>query len=79
MKTLNIDETGINIASIFSEVEKNGEFYLVCRNGKPIAEITPLKAMGRLAPHPIMSKIEINYDPTESLTHDEWPEMIDVA
>lgn len=74
MKTVNIDEAEMNIDSIFWEVEKNGEPYLVCRKGKPIAEIMPLKATNRLVPHPVMSKIEINYDPTEPLTPDEWPE-----
>ncbi|MGE0086686.1 MAG: hypothetical protein AB7S75_19960 [Desulfococcaceae bacterium] len=28
----------------------------------------------RIAPHPVMSRINIKYDPTEALDQNEWPE-----
>jgi len=29
----------------------------------------------RLVPHPVMQQIRLDYDPTELLTADEWPEQ----
>jgi antitoxin (DNA-binding transcriptional repressor) of toxin-antitoxin stability system len=47
---------------------------LICRNGKPVAELGPLKkhSGNRLGKHPVMSKIKMNYDPTEELSAQEW-------
>jgi len=69
----NIHETKTNLSSLLAQIEKSGEKVLVCRNGKPIAEIVAHKQTDRLKPHPVMGNIEINYDPAEPLTEDEWP------
>jgi antitoxin (DNA-binding transcriptional repressor) of toxin-antitoxin stability system len=47
---------------------------VICRNGKAVAELGPVKQRcgNRLKKHPEMSKIKINYDPTEELAGDEW-------
>jgi len=49
---------------------------LICRNGKPIADLLPHRKRNRLEPHPVMGQIRINYDPVEPLSEDEWPEAI---
>ena len=51
-----------------------GETFLICRNGKPVADLVPHKNKSRLTPHPSLSKFKIKYDPTEPLTAEEWPE-----
>lgn len=74
MKKLNIRETRTEIASVPAEIEEKGESFIIFRDGRPIAEFIPHKQKKRSHPHPVMSQIEINYDPTETLSRDEWPE-----
>ena len=73
MKIVNIHEAKTKLSSLLAEVERTGEKVLICRYGEPIADLVPHRRRSRLEPHPDMSKIRINYDPTEPLTEDEWP------
>jgi len=59
-------------------VQERGEVVLICRNGKPIAELrqpspSTLSPRSRLEPNPALAG-RILYDPTETATEDEWPE-----
>jgi prevent-host-death family protein len=74
MKIVNIHEAKTKLSALLAEVEATGETVLICRHGKPVAELVPHRKRSRLEPHPVMSKIRINYDPIEPLTEDEWPE-----
>lgn len=74
MKTLSIQETTRQFPLLLMEIEQTREPVMICRNGKPIAELTPLPHRSRLQPHPIMSRIEIRYDPVVPLEADEWTE-----
>jgi antitoxin (DNA-binding transcriptional repressor) of toxin-antitoxin stability system len=65
----------VNISALLAEIEATGEKVLICRNGKPIADLLPHRPRGRRTPHPLMRQIRIDYDPTEPLTEDEWPEI----
>ena len=65
MKTLSIQDVEADIFSVLLEIEKRGEQFVICRDGVPIADLTP---------HPLISQVKVNYDPTEALTDDEWPE-----
>ena len=75
MKNLNIHEAKTKLSTLLMEVEKKGETFLICRNGKPVAELVPHKKTDRLAYHPSFSKIKIKYDPLEDLTNEEWGEI----
>lgn len=72
MHKLNVHETKTRLSAVLKEIEEKGESYLICRNGKPVAELIPHKKRSRLTYHPVLSKITINYDPTEELSPDEW-------
>jgi len=74
MKTLNIHETKTHLSTILKEIEETGETVVICRNGKPIADLTSHSPTNRLNLHPVLSKIEIKYDPTEPASEEEWPE-----
>jgi prevent-host-death family protein len=74
MKTLKVHEAKTRLSAVLSEVEEKGETFLICRNGKPIADLVPHRKRSRLAPHPAFSRIRIGYDATEPLSADEWPE-----
>lgn len=72
MKRLNIHEAKTRLSSVLAEIAEKGEKYLICRNGKPVADLVPHVKRSRLTPHPILSRIRIKYDPTEPLSSDEW-------
>ncbi|RPI22338.1 MAG: type II toxin-antitoxin system Phd/YefM family antitoxin [Acidobacteria bacterium] len=74
MKTLNIHEAKTRLSAVLNEVEKEGETFVICRNGRPVAHLVPHRVSDRLAPHPTMSRLRINYDPMEPLGEDDWPE-----
>lgn len=74
MQMLNIHEAKTKLSAVLANIEKTGESVMICRNGKPVAELGPIKKYrgNRIGKHPMMSKIKINYDPTEELTDEEW-------
>jgi len=74
MKTLSVHEAKSGLSAVLAEVEATGGSFLVCRHGKPVAELVPHRKRDRLGPHPVMRRIKIKYDPTEPLAEDEWPE-----
>jgi prevent-host-death family protein len=71
---INIHEAKTKLSAVLARIEETGESILICRSGKPVAELGPLKKRGgsRLGKHPVMSKIKIKYDPAEPMTEDEW-------
>ena len=72
MKIISLSEKNNSFLSAFYEVEQTGETFVIYKNNKPIADLVPHKTRNRTTPHPAMSKIDINYDPTEVLSDDEW-------
>ena len=78
MIMVNVHEAKTNLSSLLSQVEQQGEPILICRNGKPVADLVPHRSFKRkVKPHPRLSNIKINYDPTEPLTLAEWGRMED--
>ncbi|HXU31292.1 MAG TPA: type II toxin-antitoxin system prevent-host-death family antitoxin, partial [Thermoanaerobaculia bacterium] len=41
MVTVNTHEAGSELSSLLARVEEQGETILICRNGKPVAELRP--------------------------------------
>ncbi len=74
MKIVNIHEAKTKLSALLAEIEKTGEKVLICRHGKPVADLVPHRKRSRLEPHPVMRNVRIDYDPTEPLAEDEWPE-----
>ncbi|MBI4705016.1 MAG: type II toxin-antitoxin system Phd/YefM family antitoxin [Deltaproteobacteria bacterium] len=74
MKSVNVHEAKTKLSALLAEVERTGEVFLICRNGAPVAELSPHRHRDRLRPHPVMSRIRIRYDPTQPLGESDWPE-----
>ena len=72
MKALNIHETKTNLSSILARVETQGEEFIICRNGKPIANLVPYQKKSRLELHPLLSRVKVKCDLTEPLTIEDW-------
>ena len=76
MKIVNVHEAKTKLSALLAEMERTGEKVVICRHGKPIADLLPHRKRNRLEPHPLLGQIRINYDPVEPLSEDEWPEAI---
>ena len=74
MKTVSVHQAKTHLSALLADIEATGESFLVCRHGKPVAELVPHHGTPRLKPHPVMSRIKMAYDPTEPLSEAEWPE-----
>ena len=69
MTTVNLLKAQKSFSSLLSRVVQKDERIVICQNGKPVADLVAHRPFKRnIKPHPVMSKIKINYDPTESLT-----------
>jgi len=58
MVRVNTHEAKSQLSSLLSRVEEQGEIFLICRNGKPVAELRPLPpAADPLRVNPQLSQI----------------------
>ena len=73
MKAVNVHEAKTNFSSLLARVEDSKERIVICRNGEPVADLVPHQRKDRTKPHPALRKIEIEYNPVESLSAAEWP------
>ena len=76
MITVNTHEAKSRLSALLAAVEDQGEVVLICRHGKPVAELRA--ANDRTAsPDPLQTHPELTatilYDPTETAAEDEWP------
>ena len=76
MPTMSVHEAKAKLSSVLLAVEQTGETVVICRHGKPVADITPHRQRSRTQCHPAMSRIKINYDPTEDIEEEAWPENL---
>ena len=75
IQSVNIHEAKSKLSHILAQIEKNGKPFLICRNGKPVAELVPYTKPSRLAYDPVLRDIQIGYDPTEDMSESEWGEI----
>jgi len=75
MISVNVHDAKTNMSAMLQQIEKEGESFLICRNGEPVADLVPHRKRDRTKLHPTLSKITIKYDPTEDLTDDEWGDV----
>jgi prevent-host-death family protein len=78
MITVNTHEAKSRLSALLAVVEEKGETILICRNGKPVAELTSVSppAVSRLKPNPDLKPLWVapEFDPTAPVSEAEWPE-----
>lgn len=73
--SVNIHEAKSRLSEILRRVEERGERVLISRNGKVIAQLTPVTtAVDPLSPDPELRKIVFFEDPSRPATEADWPE-----
>lgn len=74
MLLFNIHDAKSNLSGILADVESKNEVVMLCRHGKPVAQIIPIQPLGSALKHSAkLGKIKLNYNPLEGLAADEWP------
>lgn len=73
MKTVNVHDAKTRFSTLLAEVEQRGKRIVICRNGKPIADLVPHRGEVSMAPDRKLGAIRIAYDPTEGLDEADWP------
>ena len=76
MRTVNVHEAKTTLSALLVAVEETGEVVVICRNGKPVAELRAVSRRGgRLATSPGTSAIVFHEDPTAPLGPEVWGEL----
>lgn len=74
MIQVNTHEAKTRLSALLARIEGEGETVIICRNGKPVAE---LRAYEPEAADPLIRHRELggtlHYDPTEPADEGEWP------
>ena len=74
MITVNTHEAKSKLSKLLAEIEDNNEHVRICRHGRPIADLIPVKLpQDPLSQDPEL-QVEILDDPTASLDAKDWPE-----
>jgi prevent-host-death family protein len=77
MQAVNVHEAKTRLSALIAKIESDQEPILLCRNGRPVAEIVPYikKRMPYpFKPHPKLGGLKIKCDLTAPLSNEEWPE-----
>jgi prevent-host-death family protein len=74
MKSVNTQQAKTQLSALLAEVEATGEPIVICRGGKPIADLVPHRGGARTVAHPVLSQVRLDYDPTAPLEDEDWPE-----
>ena len=71
MHTVSIHEAKTRLSALIAEVESLGEKITICRYGRPVAELGPVKHGSRTETDPALSAVKVMGDLTEP-TEEEW-------
>ncbi len=74
MKSVNIHQAKTELSKLVHHLETKGGFVTICRYGKPVAELFPVRKMfsSRKKP-PWLKSIKILGDITAPLSEEDWP------
>ena len=71
MEHVSVHEAKTNLSSLIAQVERLGDKVIICRYGRPVAELGPVQQGSRTQVDPALSKVVIKGDLTEP-TSEEW-------
>lgn len=68
-------EAKTNLSRLLKQMEKTGQSVQICRDGTPVAELTPIrKTKGKITPHPKLKQIVFHESPITPIDPEDWPE-----
>ena len=77
MKRVNLYEAKTQLSKLVSAVEEEGTSIILCRNGKPVADLVPhRKRKFNMTPHPDLKGVKLHGDPCAPVSEEDWPEEL---
>lgn len=74
MISINTHEAKTRLSELLAKVESDQETVVICRNGKPVAELVPWqKPADPLRQDAALAKVVFHADPALPLGEEEWP------
>jgi prevent-host-death family protein len=74
--SVNTHEAKTRLSELLVKIETGEETVVICRNGKPVAELIPWKkAIDPLRQDPQLREVRFLEDPSLPLDESEWPEV----
>jgi antitoxin (DNA-binding transcriptional repressor) of toxin-antitoxin stability system len=75
MNKVNIHEAKTNLSSLLAEIEKKGTCIKICRSGKAVAELRPLRK--KKNPLKLNPKLRVSFkeSPILPLEPEDWPDL----
>lgn len=76
MKMVNMHEAKSRLSELVAGVEERNEVVILCRNGKPVAELRAAhrKRVDLGISKELRVKLAPGFDPMEPATEEDWPE-----
>lgn len=71
MTKVNVHEAKTRLSEILQRVQ-GGEEFLICRNGKPVADLVPHRMRSRIKKDPFLSRIAVKGDLTKPISEGAW-------
>lgn len=76
MVKVNIHKAKTNLSALVAEVERHGTLVRICRDGKAVAELRPVrKKTNPLKTDPKL-KVVFHEDPVQPLEREDWPDDV---
>lgn len=75
MRAVNVHQAKSTLSALLAAVEEKGEVILICRNGKPVAELRSVertKKKRNLEPHPVYGNYVVPDDIMEPCGDELW-------
>ncbi len=73
MRSVNVHQAKTTLSALLAEVEERGEVVLICRNGKPVAELRAVQPRrGRTATRADLAALTLHDDPVAPLDPADW-------
>ena len=77
MKTINLYQAKTHLSKLIAQIEEDGEAVVLCRYGRPVAQIVPHKPLGAdVEPDPELAGAQYLGDPCAPLDASDWPEAL---
>lgn len=78
MNKINIHEAKTQLSRILANIEKTGEPTLICRNGVPVAQLSPCPGVSKPSIFQVREDLKPyfapGFDPSAPANDLEWPE-----
>lgn len=74
VQRINVYQAKATLSELLAKVERTGDRIVLCRNGKPIADLVPHKkdSISLKPPHELRGA-KFKSDPTEGVSLEDWP------